>query len=211
MNWNILPAIICSLFLFSGLGRANENSKDKNVTSKTLKVEIAIFAGGCFWCLQPAFDELMEGKGVLLTTVGFTGGKIPHPSYESVATGQTQHVESIEIHYDPTKVSYETLLDIYYRNIDPTDGGGQFSDRGPHYRPVIFYLNEAQEKAARNSKQKLQDSKKFTKNIAVEITAATPFYPAEEKHQKYYDKNKLRYQTYSRLSGRKSFIEKNWK
>jgi len=167
----------------------------------------AIFAGGCFWCVQPPYDHL---DGVIATTVGFTGGTEVDPTYKEVSWGKTSHTEAVEVIYDPEKVSYEKLLEIFWRNINPTDSGGQFVDRGPQYRPGIFYVNEEQKKTALESKKRLEESGCFDKPIVVEITEATPFYDAEEYHQKYYLKSPLSYKTYRMGSGRDKFIEKTW-
>ena len=169
--------------------------------------EVATFAGGCFWCIQPPFDKI---DGVVKTTVGFTGGKEKNPTYKQVSYGMTGHAESIEIVYDPKKVTYEELLDVYWMNIDPTDSGGQFVDRGKQYRPAIFYHNEVQKKAAEASKEKLEKSGRFDKPIVVEIVKATAFYPAEDYHQKYYLKNPDDYKNYRAHSGRDQFVKAHW-
>ncbi len=169
------------------------------------KYEKATFAGGCFWCIEPPFDKL---DGVIETIAGYTGGTVKNPTYEQVSTGSTGHAEAVEIIYDPEVVSYEKLLDVFWLNIDPTDSGGQFADRGSQYRPEIFYHSEAQRKAAEASKKKLDESGKFSNPVVVAITEATEFYPAEEYHQGYYKKNELRYKMYKYGSGRQSFIDK---
>lgn len=166
----------------------------------------AIFAGGCFWCMQPAFDST---AGVLKTTVGFTGGHVANPSYEDVITDETGHVEAIEVAYDPAQVSYETLLGIYWENIDPLDAGGQFADRGKHYHTIIFVADAAQRSAAEASKARI--AQKFApKPIATTIKAADPFYPAEDYHQNYYEKNALRYNAYKYGSGRVGRLKELW-
>jgi methionine-S-sulfoxide reductase len=170
--------------------------------------EKATFAGGCFWCMQPEFDAL--GDAVSATTVGYTGGQEPDPSYEQVSSGGTGHVEAIQIDYDPQKVSYEKLLEIYWSNIDPTQSDGQFADHGTQYRTAIFYHSDEQKRMAEASKEKLERSGKFKSPIVTEIAPAGPFYPAQERHQKYYKKNPAHYNLYSEGSGRKPFIRKNW-
>lgn len=167
----------------------------------------ATFAGGCFWCMEPPFDKL---DGVIETIVGYTGGHTENPTYEEVSSGTTGHAESIEVIYDPSKVTYEKLLEVFWRNIDPTDPGGQFVDRGSSYRSAIFYHNEEQKRLAEASKQRLQESGRFNKPIVTEIVPAGPFYRAEEYHQDYYKKNPIRYKFYRLGSGRDRFLRKAW-
>ena len=168
---------------------------------------LATFAGGCFWCMQSEFDTL---DGILSTTVGYTGGTQPNPTYEQVSAGSTGHAEAIQIAYDPSKVSYEQLLDIFWSNIDPTQLGGQFADHGSQYRTAVFYHSEEQRRLAEASKERLQRSGKFEGPIVTELTPASRFYPAEEHHQRYYKKNPGHYQAYSVGSGRKPFLERFW-
>jgi len=191
---------------------ANSYDEDADIKKRTEarqneNYERAIFAGGCFWCVQPPFDHL---DGVVTTTVGYTGGPEKNPTYKEVSYGKTGHTESIEIIYDPNKVSYNELLDVFWMTFDPTDAGGQFYDRGSQYRPGIFYLNEDQKKAAQASKKILQESGRFDKPIVVEITKAGEFWDAEEYHQKYYLKNPKHYKSYRVGSGRDKFINKHW-
>lgn len=167
----------------------------------------ATFAGGCFWCMQPPFDKL---PGVIKTTVGFTGGKEENPTYKQVSYGKTSHTESIEIIYDPTLVSYQKLLEVFWMNINPTDLGGQFVDRGSQYRPEIFYHDENQRIIAENSKEKLNKSGRFEKPVLVSITPASAFWKAEDYHQKYYKKSPASYYAYRKGSGRDKFLEKYW-
>jgi methionine-S-sulfoxide reductase len=167
----------------------------------------AIFAGGCFWCIQPAVDK---ANGVIKTVVGYCGGTEPNPTYELVSSEKTRYRESIQITYDPAKISYEQLLDIYWRQIDPTQRDGQFTDIGPSYRAAIFYGNEGERKIAEGSKEKLARSGKFDKPIVTEILPATTFYPAEAYHQKYYQQNPERFEAFERGSGRISFEKKAW-
>ena len=169
--------------------------------------EKATFAGGCFWCMQPFFDHT---KGVVSTVVGFTGGHKPNPSYEEVSTGETGHAESIEVTFDPKVVSYQKILDLYWHNINPTQVNGQFVDEGTQYRTVIFYHNEEQKEIAEKSKAALGASGRFDKPIVTAIEPAGPFYPAEDYHQKYYEKNSLDYNMYHSLSGREQFIKEHW-
>lgn len=170
------------------------------------KTETAIFAGGCFWCVQHDFDQL---SGVVSTTSGYTGGHVDNPSYEEVSAGGTGHVESVEVVYDPSKISYEQLLNFYFHNVDPTRNDGQFCDTGNQYRPVIFYENDTQKKLAEEYKQKLIDSKKM-EPILVEILPAKKFYPAEDYHQEYADKNPVRYKFYRTTCGRDKRLKQLW-
>jgi methionine-S-sulfoxide reductase len=167
----------------------------------------AIFAGGCFWCIQPAFDK---AKGVIKTVVGYSGGTEPNPTYELVTSEKTRYRESIEITYDPTKISYDQLLDIYWRQIDPTQADGQFTDIGPSYRAAIFYGNDEEKKIAEASKAKLAGSGTFDKPVVTEILPAMKFYPAEASHQKYYQQNPEHFEAFERGSGRVSFQKKTW-
>ena len=167
----------------------------------------AIFAGGCFWCIQPAFDK---AKGVLKTVVGYSGGTEPNPTYELVTSEKTAYRESIEITYDPAKISYNQLLDIYWRQIDPTQVDGQFTDIGPSYRAAIFYGNPEEKKIAEASKNKLARSGKFNKPIVTEILPVMKFYPAEAYHQKYYQQNPAHFEAFEKGSGRVSFQKKTW-
>ncbi len=168
------------------------------------KYKTATFSGGCFWCMQPPFDNL---PGVVSTTVGYTGGKEKNPSYHDVCYGRTDHLESIEVVYDPDKVSYEQLLDVFWLNIDPTDDGGQFVDRGRHYKTAIFYHDEEQKKTAEESIRKLEESGRYKAPIVTTIRPAMAFYPAEDYHQKYYEKNPIGYSTYKVGSGREGYIQ----
>jgi methionine-S-sulfoxide reductase len=167
----------------------------------------AIFAGGCFWCIQPAFDK---ANGVIKTVVGYSGGTEQNPTYALVTSEKTNYRESIEIAYDPAKISYEQLLDIYWRQIDPTQADGQFTDIGPSYRAAIFYGNSEEKKIAEASKEKLARSGKFHKPIVTEILLAMKFYPAESYHQKYYQENPEHFEAFEKGSGRVSFKKKTW-
>ena len=167
----------------------------------------AIFAGGCFWCEETAFVDV---PGVLSVTSGFTGGQTRNPTYEQVSSGGTGHAESIEVVFDPAKVSYEKLLDIFWHNVDPTQANGQFCDHGNQYRSAIFYANEAQHKAAEASKAKLQADPRFAGKIATQIVPASPFYRAEEYHQQFYKKNPVRYHEYREGCGRDARLRALW-
>jgi len=181
-------------------------SRAENSPSPAIKT--AIFAGGCFWCIQPAFDK---AKGVIKTVVGYSGGTEPNPTYDLVSSEKTGYRESIEITYDPTKISYDQLLDIYWRQIDPTQADGQFSDIGSSYRAAIFYGNDDEKKVAEASKDKLARSGKFDKPIVTEILPAMKFYPAEAYHQKYYQQNPEHFEAFEKGSGRVSFQKQIWR
>jgi peptide methionine sulfoxide reductase msrA/msrB len=169
------------------------------------KYDTATFAGGCFWCMEPPFEKL---KGVSDVVSGYMGGTGKNPTYEDYAS--KGHIEVVQIKYDPSIISYNTLLDVLWRQINPTDAGGQFVDRGPQYRSAIFYHNEEQENLAEKSKAELQKSGKFDKPIVTEILKASTFYKAEDYHQDYYKKNPIRYKYYRSRSGRDEYLEKIW-
>jgi peptide methionine sulfoxide reductase msrA/msrB len=181
------------------------NSQGQN--SSPAETRTAIFAGGCFWCIQPAFDK---ATGVIKTVVGYCGGTEPNPTYEVVSSEKTGYRESIQITYDPAKISYNQLLDIYWRQIDPTQADGQFTDIGTSYRAAIFYGNDDEKKIAEASKEKLARSGKFNKPIVTEIVPAMKFYPAEAHHQKYYQQNPEHFEAFEEGSGRVSFKKKTW-
>jgi peptide methionine sulfoxide reductase msrA/msrB len=167
----------------------------------------AIFAGGCFWCMQPPYDN---AKGVIKTVVGYTGGSADDATYEKVSAHLTKHREAIQVTYDPAQISYEQLLEIFWRNINPTQADGQFHDIGLSYQAAIYYGSDEENKAAESSKEKLAKSGKFQRPIVTEILPAQPFYPAEEYHQKYYLKNHEDFEAYHVGSGRVSFLEEIW-
>jgi methionine-S-sulfoxide reductase len=176
-------------------------------TQSASKLEKATFAGGCFWCMEPPFEQL---KGVSTVTAGYTGGHVPNPTYEQVCTGTTGHAEAVQVEYDPTQVTYDQLLEVFWRNIDPTQSDGQFADQGTQYRTSIFYHNEEQKKLAEASKAKLEATKKFSEPIVTEIVAAMPFYRAEDYHQGYARTNAFRYGLYRQGSGRAGYLKKTW-
>jgi peptide-methionine (S)-S-oxide reductase len=167
----------------------------------------ATFAGGCFWCMQPPFEKL---PGVRSTTVGYTGGHTKDPSYEEVSAGGTGHAESVQIVYDPRTITYEQLLDVFWHNIDPLTSEAQFCDHGHQYRSAIFVHDDAQRRLAEESKRKLEESKRFDRPIVTEIVAATVFYPAEEYHQRYHEKNPVRYKVYRWNCGRDQRLKAVW-
>lgn len=168
-------------------------------------MERAIFAGGCFWCMVHPFEEMAGVQSVLS---GYTGGHVENPTYEQVCSKTTGHTEAVEIIFDPEQISYADLVEIYWRQTDPTDAFGQFEDRGSSYRPVIFYTTEAQRAIAEQSKQALQDSGRFDRPIVTTIEPAVAFYPAEDYHQAFYKKNPGRYALSSQI--RKAFLKENW-
>ena len=176
----------------------------KRATHRT-SMEKATFAGGCFWCMQPPFDQL---DGVLEVTLGYAGGRGKDPVYTDYA--EKGYVEAVEVVYDPSKVDYNSLLDIYWRQINPTDEKGQFGDNGPQYRSIIFYHNDHQKKLAEQSKEALATSGKFSKPIKTEIIKATTFYKAENYHQKFYKKQPLKYAWFRRSTGRDTFADTVW-
>ncbi len=171
------------------------------------KTEIATFAGGCFWCMEPPFDKL---DGVISTTSGYTGGHQLNPTYKQVSAGRTGHTEAIQIEYDPAKISYEELLVVFWKNIDPTTADRQFCDVGSQYRPGIFYHDDAQKSAAELSLKTVQQTKSFAEPVVTEISSAGTFYPAEAYHQDYYQKNPLRYKYYRFSCGRDKRLEMLW-
>lgn len=178
-----------------------------NVTNNDLDYETAYFGGGCFWCMEAAF----EGEnGVIDAISGYAQGSQETATYEQVSSGTTNHVEGVEVRYLPKVISYDQLLEVFWKQIDPTDTGGQFADRGPQYEAVILYKNAEEKLLAEKSKNSLDQSGKFDKPIVTKIEEFTSFYPAEEYHQNYYKKRVLQYESYAKGSGRKDFIKDNW-
>ncbi|MEY2498197.1 MAG: peptide methionine sulfoxide reductase msrA/msrB [Verrucomicrobiota bacterium] len=196
--------LLASIALVATLSGVNSSGATEPAPAAT---RTAIFAGGCFWCMQPPFDQ---AKGVVKTVVGYTGGSEADANYEKVSAHQTRHRESIEVTYDPAQISYDQLLDIFWRQINPTQADGQFHDIGLSYQAAIFYGNDDEKKAAEVSKEKLGKSGRFQKPIVTEILPAVKFYPAEEYHQKYYLKNPTEFELYHVGSGRVGFLEKVW-
>ena len=167
----------------------------------------AIFAGGCFWCEETAFEGL---PGVFSVISGYTGGQAKNPTYEQVSSGGTGHAESVEVTYDPGKISYEKLLEVFWHNVDPFQKDAQFCDHGTQYRSAIFYRDEAQRRAAEESKRKLEEQPRFKGKIVTQIVAASTFYPAEEYHQDFYKKNPARYNSYRQGCGRDARLKEIW-
>lgn len=170
-------------------------------------LQTATFAGGCFWCMEPPFDEL---EGVVSTTSGYTGGSQKDPTYRQVSAGRTGHTEAVQVVFDPNKISYQKLLDVFWRNVDPTTADRQFCDTGNQYRPGIFYHDKNQKRLAEESMRTVEASKPFEKPIVIEITPASEFYAAEDYHQDYYLKNPVRYKFYRYSCGRDQRLEELW-
>lgn len=187
-------------------GAADQNVEGIDWIVENKKIETAIFAGGCFWCMTKPFDQM---PGIISVRSGYTGGDVENPTYEQVKSGTTGHTEAVKIVFDKTIISYEELLEIYWHQTDPTDAAGQFQDRGSNYRPVIFVKNETQRQAAELSLKNLIASERFKKPIVTRIEPACPFYEAEEEHQQFYKKDPKRME-FEESQGRKQFIEKNW-
>lgn len=197
----MLLRLVFPLLLLISLPLQAQNKPAQPATAK------ATFAGGCFWCMEPPYDKL---DGVLSTTSGYIGGQTRNPTYEQVSAGRTGHTEAVEVVYDPKKISYEKLLEVFWRNIDPTVKDRQFCDSGSQYRSGIFYHDAAQKKAAESSRDSLKKSKPFAGDIVTEITMATEFYPAEDYHQDYYKKNPVRYNFYRSGCGRDARLKQLW-
>ena len=198
-----LLAAVVTVFMVNGAG--NQPAAPAEPIDETLAV--ATFAGGCFWCIEFDFDTV---PGVVHTISGYTGGDVKNPSYEQVAAGGTGHRESVQVYYDPDRVSYEGLLDAFWRMVEPTDAGGQFADRGEEYTTAIYYHDEAQKRAAEQSKDALAASGRYDEPVVTPILPATTFYRAEAYHQDYHIKNPLRYNFYRYRSGRDQYLERTW-
>lgn len=195
--WRFIMAVLTGLSLQAVAATATEPPA----------YETAIFAGGCFWCMEAPFDGL---EGVISTTPGYTGGHTKNPTYKDVSNGGTGHAEAVQIVYDPEKLSYAKLLDVFWHNVDPTNAHGQFCDNGDQYRSEIFYQNEDQRRKAVASKQDIGKHKPFAAPIVTKITPAATFYPAEEYHHDYYQKNPIRYKYYRYRCGRDQRLEELW-
>ncbi len=191
------PLLYVILFLIPLLAGCSQTVADKSQKAMPLELgsnlQVATFAGGCFWCVESGFEKL---EGVKEAISGYTGGEVENPTYRQVSSSRTKHIEAVQVYYDPTVITYETLLDSLWRQIDPTDGGGQFYDRGAQYRPAIFYHNEHQKEAAEKSRAALDSSGVFNKPVVTELLPLTQFWNAEEYHQDYYKKNPIRYKFY---------------
>jgi len=190
--------LVCCPAAFAGLSAAAETAAPQTAT--------AVFAGGCFWCIEADFEKL---DGITAVESGYTGGSLRNPTYQQVSQGGTGHAEAVRVRYDPQRVSYEKLLDYFWRHIDPTVKDRQFCDIGSQYRSAIFYQNDTEQKLAQSSKQGLEKSGRFP-HIYTEIVAASTFYPAEDYHQDYYKKNPIRYQYYRHSCGRDARVKSVW-
>ena len=202
---------LLGIFLF-GFQKISDNSLKKQEKAPIMKTDLknlktATFAGGCFWCVESDFEKV---DGVVEAISGYTGGDKPNPTYEEVSAGGTGHAEAVQVRYDPAKISYKQLLDVFWRHVDPTDDGGQFVDRGSQYRTAIFYHDEEQKRIAEDSREQMEKSSRFSAPIVTEIVPLTEFYPAEDYHQDYYRHNPLRYRFYRLGSGRDQFLKSTW-
>ncbi len=204
---NLLFSLAAVLLLGFAVSSLSQSPKPAAKPVPAASYAKAIFAGGCFWCMEPPYDKL---NGVISTTSGYIGGQKKNPTYEEVSSGRTGHTEAVEVVYDPKKVSYEKLLDVFWRNIDPTVKDQQFCDVGSQYRSGIFYHDDEQKRLAEASKTALEKSKPFKGPIVTEITRATEFYPAEEYHQDFYLKNPVRYKFYVNGCGRYNRLKQLW-
>lgn len=191
LNMAVLVVLVAAT---GGAGHAAEQAK-------------AVFAGGCFWCMEEAFEKV---EGVVSVTSGYMGGHKPNPTYEEVSAGNTGHAESVEVVYDPAKVGYQKLLDYFWKNVDPLTANAQFCDHGTQYRAVIFYGNEEEKRLAESSRQAIEQSKKLGGTIVTQLVMATKFYQAEDYHQDFYKKNPLRYKFYKLNCGRTQRLEQVW-
>ena len=206
----IIPiiTIALTLVLFCVYQAVSMDKKtEEPMMEESENTRTAVFAGGCFWCTESDFEKV---NGVIEVISGYTGGHDDHPTYKEVSAGRTGHVEAVQVIYDPTRITYEELLDVFWRHVDPTDPGGQFVDRGSQYRSAIFYADEKERQLAEASKKRLADSGPFTKPIVTDILPLGTFYKAEDYHQDYYKRNPIRYKWYRSGSGRDKFLKKTW-
>jgi peptide-methionine (S)-S-oxide reductase len=201
----LVPTLAAAALALATAGAAAQ--QDSSTMQAKDGQAVATFAGGCFWCMEPPYDEL---KGVLSTISGYTGGTKVDPTYQEVSAGGTGHTEAVQVTYDPSQVSYQELIEVFWRNVDPLDAGGQFCDRGDSYRTGIFVHDEEQRRLAEESKQRLAESARFAQPIVTEIVDAGDFYPAEDYHQDYYEKNPVRYKFYRWNCGRDQRLTELW-
>jgi peptide methionine sulfoxide reductase msrA/msrB len=202
-----LLMLVGVLLVVSCQSNAMNDTMDKTMTEQPAMTQTAVFAGGCFWCTESDFEKV---DGVIDAVSGYTGGHVANPTYKQVSSGTTGHIESVKVIYDPSKVTYEQLLDVFWRHVNPTDPGGQFVDRGKQYRSAIFYANDTERMLAEKSKKALAGSGQFDKPIVTEILPLGAFYQAEDYHQDYYKTHSFRYKFYRSRSGRDQFLEKAW-
>lgn len=200
--FRLIP-VLMGLFLFSCVKQKKETTENRDLSTYSS----AVFAGGCFWCVETDFEKR---EGVIDAVSGYTGGTTTNPTYEEVSYKNTGHYEAVEVYYDETKITYNDLLEIFWRSVDPTDSGGQFVDRGDSYRTAVFYKNKKQKKAALKSKTDLAQSKRYTKTIVTPLIKAQAFYKAETYHQDYYKKKPTKYKYYRYRSGRDQYLAKIW-
>lgn len=205
--WFSISGLVVAVLAAGVVGLEAQTSSQAKTEGAIAKLDVATFGSGCFWCTESDFDQV---KGVVTTISGYMGGKTLNPTYKSVSAGGTGHVEVLQVTFDPSQVSYKTLLDYYWRHTDVVDGGGQFCDRGDQYRPVIFVHTPEQRQLAVEGKADLEKSGRFSKPIAVQIVDASTFTPAEDYHQNYYEKNPLKYRYYRYSCGRDARIRQLW-
>jgi peptide methionine sulfoxide reductase msrA/msrB len=206
---NLFFLIVMVLITLSGCQKSDivQQGVKNDMTKEDGMIKKATFAGGCFWCTEADFEKL---PGVVKVISGYTGGNKENPTYEEVSSGTTGHIEAIQVYYDPSKITYEKLLDFFWKHIDPTDKGGQFVDRGPQYRSAIFYHDEEQKRLAEKSREALDKSGRFNKPVVTEMIQFAKFYEAEDYHQDYYKKHPFKYGYYRNGSGRDQFLRKEW-
>lgn len=203
----IAALVLIAIFIGYQKVRSMDDKMEKPMDKIAEHTQSAVFAGGCFWCTESDFEKV---DGVIAVVSGYTGGRMENPTYKQVSAGGTGHVEAVKVIYDADKLSYDRLLEIFWRHVDPTDAGGQFVDRGAQYRSAIFYANEEERRMAEASKQALAASGHFDRSIVTDILPLGPFYEAEDYHQDYYKKNPIRYNWYRSGSGRDRFLEMTW-
>ena len=202
-----IVSILLVLIIFTITQVDSMEKSENNQEGKTNSTASAVFAGGCFWCTESDFEKV---GGVVAVISGYTGGRVKNPSYKEVSAGGTGHIEAVQVIYDPSKISYKELLEVFWRHVDPTDPGGQFVDRGDQYQSAIFYADAQEKRLAEASRTRLEKSGHFDKPVATLIAPLGTFYPAEEYHQDYYKKNPIRYKWYRAGSGRDAFLKKTW-
>lgn len=207
MKWLSLATMLALFFVSVCKSEGADKDKGSSVMKNNDKYEKATFAGGCFWCMEPPFENL---EGVIDVVPGYSGGQTENPTYEQVSRGSTDHLEAVQITYDPSKISYQKLVDVFWTQIDPTDQGGQFVDRGSQYKTAIFYHDDEQKRTAEESRAKLEKSGRYSKPIITEIRKYVVFYEAEDYHKDFYKKSPARYKTYKFGSGREQYLKEIW-